>query len=505
MDVNVKLQNIKNIKEADITLPLNKGLYAIVGENGCGKSTLMLILSLMVKTSSAHMLKNGDISSQSSIEFYREDLRDIWKYKNGKLSTGKYTKSARGGKNRRPHSALVVSTHLEGFYEGSIFYGCRFDDFNQIDSFMNSHDFQNALVVADSFVSETLGYILHNDKSYYQSLKRIKSRDLAKQYNFNGMPYFIEYRGNLISQFKMSSGECMLLSLIDFLNNVIIKNPKRKDRLLFLIDEVELALHPSAIHRLVLFLEKLVGETAAELVIYFSTHSMELIHHISAKNIYLVENDKGKLDLINPCYPNYAIRNLYIPNGFDFVLLVEDELAKSLVDKVIRENNLAKSKLCCVLPAGGCTQMLKLHHDMITYNTLGAGKNIISIYDGDVKDEISNKSEFSTLPKCFLPIPSIEKYLKKKLLDEPDKKFIKLIGDKYFNQRSLNDIINDYNNDIRTKTKNDSSGKKFYSVLIANLLKIGVTESDFIKYLCDDIYEYEKPEKFVIALKRLLS
>lgn len=44
MNVNVKLQNIKNIKEADITLPLNKGLYAIVGENGCGKSTLMLIL-----------------------------------------------------------------------------------------------------------------------------------------------------------------------------------------------------------------------------------------------------------------------------------------------------------------------------------------------------------------------------------------------------------------------------------------------------------------------------
>ena len=55
-----------------------------------------------------------------------------------------------------------------------------------------------------------------------------------------------------------------------------------------------------------------------------------------------IENDKGKLDLINPCYPNYAIRNLYIPNGFDFVLLVEDELAKALVDKVIRENNLAK-------------------------------------------------------------------------------------------------------------------------------------------------------------------
>ncbi len=504
MNVSVKLNDIKNIKEAEFVLPLNKGLYALVGENGCGKSTLMLVLSLMVKTSSAHMLSIGDICPKSKIEFNRESLNDIWTYKKGKLSTGKYTTSARGGRSKNPHNALVVSTHLEGFYEGSIFYGCRFDDFSQIDDFMNSSEFRESLIDADPFVAETLGYILHNDKSYYSSLKKIKNREVAKKFQFKGMPYFVEYSTNLISQFKMSSGECMLLSLIDFLNNVIIKNPKRKDLLLFLIDEVELALHPSAIHRLALFLEDLVKSSTAELVIYFSTHSTELIHHISPKNIFLVENDKGKIELLNPCYPNYAIRNLYIPNGFDFVLLVEDELTKALVDKVIRENNLAKSKLCCVLPAGGCTQMLKLHYDMITYNTLGIGKRIVSIYDGDVKDEILKKTEYANLPKCFLPIPSIEKYLKKKLLDESDKEFTKLLGDKYFNQRSLNDIIFDYKNDFRTKNNSDSTGKHFYNVLISNLYKIGIKEADFIKYLCDDIYQYEKPDKFIKSLSQLL-
>ena len=89
--------------------------------------------------------------------------------------------------------------------------------------------------------------------------------------------------------------------------------------------------------------------------------------------------------------------------------------------------------------------MLKLHHDMITYNTLGVGKHIISIFDGDVKDEITQKEEYRDLPKCFLPIPSVEKYLKSKFVDNPDRAFIKMIGDKYFNQRSLNDIIKDYN------------------------------------------------------------
>ena len=63
----------------------------------------------------------------------------------------------------------------------------------------------------------------------------------------------------------------------------------------------------------------------------------------------------------------------------------------SFREKIIRIKNLAKSKLICVLPAGGCDQMLQLHHDMITYNTLGVGKRIISIYDGDVKQRISKK------------------------------------------------------------------------------------------------------------------
>ena len=148
--------------------------------------------------------------------------------------------------------------------------------------------------------------------------------------------------------------------------------------------------------------------------------------------------------------------------------------------------------------------MLKLHHDMVTYNTLGVGKSIISIYDGDVKDSISKREEYKDLPKCFLPIPSVEKYLKRKLVDEPDRAFIKQIGDKYFTQRSLDDIIADYINDPRTSKTNDHDGKNLYKVITSNLDKIGISEDEFIKYLADDIYDYEKPTKFVETLKKQL-
>lgn len=90
-------------------------------------------------------------------------------------------------------------------------------------------------------------------------------------------------------------------------------------------------------------------------------------------------------------------------------------------------------------------------------------------------------------------------------VDSPNRDFIKKIGDKYFNQRALTDIINDYKNDIRTIQKKDNDGKNLYAVIVANVQKTGISESEFIKYLADDIYEYENPIKFVQTLTKLLS
>ena len=499
--IDIEINKVKNIQKMKETFPLDKGLYALVGENGCGKSTIMLALSLVVKTSSAHMLKPYDISTDSSIRIQTNNKEDLWFYKNGKLTTGKFTTYRTNG---RAHSCLITSTHMNGFYEGSIFYGCRFDDYNKVDQFMSDPDINSALVDADEFVKETLGFILHNNRSYYPNLKKIRTRSVAVDKGFKNMPYFNEIDGHIISQYRMSSGESMLISLIDFINNLVVKQTKTSHDIFFLIDEVELALHPAAIDRLVLFLKNLTETSVHNLIIYFSTHSSELIHRLSPKNIFYVENNEGIVEITNPCYPNYAVRNLYVPNGFDFLLLVEDELAKCMVDKVIREHNLSKSKLCCVLPSGGWSQMLKLHHDMVTYNTLGIGKHIVSIFDGDAQTEVAKHKEYNSLPKCFLPIPSIEKYLRKKCIIEKDRIFIKQINDKYFGIRSLTDIINDYNNDPRTTKGYDNDGKAFYKVIISNLEKVGITEQAFITYLCDDICSYEDISKFVADIEKLL-
>ena len=70
---------------------------------------------------------------------------------------------------------------------------------------------------------------------------------------------------------------------------------------------------------------------------------------------------------------------------------------------------------------------------------------------------------------------------------------------------SLQNIIKDYVNDDRTKQSADKDGKNFYKIILSNLERIGINENDFIKYICDDIYDYEKPTKFVEQLTKLLN
>ena len=125
MSISIDIKNIRNIKEANLELPFEKGMYGLVGGNGCGKSTLMLIMSLLIKTSSAHMITEKDTNEESQIIISADGKTDKWERNaNNKMTTGKY-------KERR----MIASAHYHGFYEGSIFYGSRFYDYQKINDF----------------------------------------------------------------------------------------------------------------------------------------------------------------------------------------------------------------------------------------------------------------------------------------------------------------------------------------------------------------------------------
>lgn len=282
--------------------------------------------------------------------------------------------------------------------------------------------------------------------------------------------------------------------------NVVIACSEISEKVrLILIDEIELALHPSAIMRLVDFLQKLSSEY--NLAIYFSSHSIELLRQIKPEHLFHLQKELSDITIINPCYPSYATRDIYQHSGYDFLILVEDVLAKYLLENIIDENALYKSKLVHILPSGGWQNVLRMQDEICKSNLAGVGTKVLSILDGDVKsdfDKHSSKNEsYVNLTVNFLPIHSLEKYLYEKIIINKDTNFFKEIGDRFFKVKSLKVIVDSF-----SKRDND---KAFYNYLIKNLNEQGIDENVFVQKVCEIIYRKEDVSNLLIFLKKMFN
>jgi hypothetical protein len=299
----------------------------------------------------------------------------------------------------------------------------------------------------------------------------------------------------------MSSGECLLVSLLHFIyNSIVRKSLPVSKKILVLIDEIELALHPIAVSRLIDLLDELT-KTHANLTVILTSHSPEVIRKIKPANLYKVQNNSGKLSIESNCYPSYLIRDVYQHDGFDFLFLVEDTLTKNIVEKILFKDNLKSGKLVHIVPAGGWNNVLELHKELLRWNVLGLGKQIISILDGDIVSNVSD--EYKDIRKLFLPIKSIEKYLYKVIVDEPEPKLIRILNDKYFTLKSIENLLKEYRENYTTVPPNPD--KKFYFKIKKDLENRKISEEYFINNLCDDLMTNVDFTKFTSSIKRILN
>lgn len=482
-NLQLHILNIKNINNASFDFPLERSLNLIVGSNGCGKSTVIQALSQAISPKALKALKKDDYDNSSKVTISFGEAKDIWSG-----SSDWYL--------QKP------SIRFNGMYEGSLFYGTRFNDSRIVDRLLSSGRINTSDIVdADEYVKEKLSFILHGTLDHYPGLKRIRNKSISGNLGLENTPYFNSINGKLISQYRMSSGECLLISLLHFVYNAIVRRSLPQNELiLVLIDEIELALHPIAVSRFIDLITKLVKESE-NLMVILSSHSPEVIRKIEPKYIYKIENNLGEIRVVNPGYPSNVIRDVYTHDGFDFLLLVEDELAKVIVDKVLSDRNLTSSRLVHVVPVGGWSNVLTLQRDLLQNNVLGLGREIVSIIDGDVKSEVT--SEFESLKKLFLPIKSIEKFLFEKLVKRPDIELKKKINDKYFPVDSIDTLVSEHNSKYSAEV--DHPDKKFYFRLRKNLESRRIDELVFVTKLAEDIMATVSFEKFGDSLSKLLQ
>lgn len=468
MKLKMHISKIKCINDLTIEIPIEPGLYAITGQNGSGKSTIV--------ASASRVFFNlpmkeyfGDTVDGAMIEFELDGNKRSW-HKKGKAWVQEQT----GNMN------------IRGFYEGSLIYGCRFKD-TTYDKLKKSESIDKAkLRTSHEFIRKNLGLILQGDEDYYEKLYEVP-REYAK---FDSSVFFYEKDGIQVSQFHMSTGENLLLSI---LNSLYIKNKEHKNaskQCIIFLDEIELALHPSSLKRLIAFLEDMAKQY--DYAIYFSTHSIELISGIKPDNIFYIERySDGTIGVNNPCYPAYATKFLYDHSGYDNVLLVEDDLAKSIVSRILRKEKLLNSRLVHVLPCGGFRNVIKLADDVTRNNLLGKRASISIIVDRDVKnDAIKYKRDNGLANSCsmnFLPIESLEKYLRMSLVENVDQKLFKRLSDYVFQQKSLQEIIAEYRKLREYST--DKNGKVLYSLLDNELRNRRTDRTELVEIIVEYLFE----------------
>ncbi|MBR5033759.1 MAG: AAA family ATPase [Bacteroidales bacterium] len=478
MKLSIKIHKIKCIEDFEINLPIEKGLYAITGQNGSGKSTIVACASSVFFNLPMKQYF-GKTDTDASISFTLGDSHRSWKQINGN-----WQKFSEG-----------PAMNIKGFFEGSLIFGNRFkdmtyDNINNLESIK-----QDKLIAASDFIRKNLGLILQGNEEYYEKLWMV-----SNHYDkFKGSIFFYEKNGKRVSQFHMSTGENLLVSV---LNSLYIRNNDRASLLkpcLLFLDEIELALHPSSLKRLLQFLEDMAYRF--NYAVYFSTHSIELVGNIKPSNIFYIERHADNtMETINPCYPAYATRILYDHTGYDKVILVEDDLAQAIVSRILREKQLMNSKLVHVLPCGGYMNVLDLASDVVRFNLLGRRSSICIILDGDVEelvnDYISKKKISVNVPLNYLPIPSLEKYLKNKLVDAVDHKLFRDMNDYVFHGRSLDEIVQEYQ---KENTK-DNSGKRLFSEIENELITLREDRNTLIEFVVK--YLFEKKDE---SLDRLTS
>ncbi len=434
----------------------------------------------------------GRPSGDAGIVFEMGEASRKWEYKSGKWEQTVSDK-------RMP---------LGGFYEGSIIFGNHFKDTNfnalRILDNISAEEIEDA----DDFVRTNLGIILHNDSTYYKNLYSIKD-SVKRVHKLNGHPYFYKIEGKkFVSQARMSTRENLLITILHSLNLRRYSRLKFDDGRPFVVflDEIELALHASSLRRLVDFLKQISDDFNA--AIFFSTHSLELLRDIKAQNIFYLDRQlDGSIMVTNPCYPAYATRNLYSDDGYghDAVIFVEDDLAKCIVDRVLIEKDLLNNIRIKVLPTGGWTNTLIMAHDVISSRLLLKGTRVVVVLDRDIKSQVPDfmkkHKECKYLEPDFLPISSLEKYLKQKLVDHVDAALYKKLDNYIFQGKPLSSLLSKYKTEVDISA--DVDGKKLYGVLLNELRSIRKEREDLVELIVK--YLMENDQSVVDALAEYLT
>lgn len=372
------LFDIQHIKELFFRIELSRNkLMCIVGKNSAGKTTLIRAIKNLIsantfkKTASPYIFTNN-----SSIRYIIDCVVYTSQY-NPKLQVID-TKSIINEKIKR-----------NIYVELPIPHGERFNHFQRLSEI--DEELRKSISLKEYSkpydLIEFLSKIYKSDR--FENLKEIKIK--GKRYYF-----ILKKDGFYIREDYLSSGEHFIINLYKII---------RRECKLIVIDEIDISLDASAQVNLIAELRVFCEQYRVNIV--FTTHSLALMKTLKDDELYYMENNNDEVCLKNAPY-NYIRSELFCFQGrWDKYILVEDIVLEQYITHLINKNEKTFFTYK-IIYIGGASNVIDLMKRNKIAHFISSPENLISILDGDKKEECKNNENV-----FFIPFESVEKQLSK--------------------------------------------------------------------------------------------
>lgn len=368
--LKIKINLLKNLKDVKIDLS-EKPLIAILGPNGCGKSTILHALSCVNNpvltpfltvnhrlseffTPTTHSLWTG-----SSFDIY-QSFRDDRVVNNNHLSRFR---------KQRERWTPRYNTRIERYVS---FIGIRTCVPKIELETQQGRIRYNTTILNDRIsnrVKEVAGFVMNRNYIEYNT------------HNAGGNKQYIGVLSNGInySSLSMGAGEQRIFYIL----TEVIKAPNYG---LILIDEIDLLLHQEALFRLIYQINQIAVEKNLQII--FTTHAQSLlsIDYIAFRHLY---QTPIKTLCFNQTKPD-ALQRLTGIQIRPLEVFVEDDLARALVKKISSEERM--TKYVSINEFGAAINCFTSVCGSIL-NNIANLENMLFILDGDVYVSTENKQE----------------------------------------------------------------------------------------------------------------
>jgi len=202
----------------------------------------------------------------------------------------------------------------------------------------------------------------------------------------------VSVNGRKYSGFNMGAGENALFEVFSVMHSV-------SKGTLVVIDEIELGLHSEAQKKFILALKTLCKNRHIQIIC--TTHSREIFSQLPDDARIFIESVNGKSVVTPAISPDYAFSKLSAENSQELSVLVEDNVAKSILLAVLPGSIRARVSLEVIGSASALARQLAANYNRENRSSL------LLVLDGDQKikenqnldyaysmAESQNKSEF---------------------------------------------------------------------------------------------------------------